>query len=199
MPHDSSIVIVAPQKVLKITAPDETRHALWLTALQYIVDSTKKVNANAWPDVLAARLMSLNPLLGGRKTGAASVPPPNTRLGVSLFADKPLPPSPPRLATASTVMTPPAVPRFSHHAQKESEGAMTTAESEGSMPGPAPSSKRSHSFKSENVELYTSSSERQAPQSPEKSQHQRPQTAEEPADDLEVDTMDMLVARIGKI
>ncbi|RMZ79660.1 hypothetical protein DV738_g3157, partial [Chaetothyriales sp. CBS 135597] len=121
LPHNESIVVVAPLQVLKITAPDETRHALWMTALQYLVDS-KKIPAQAWPDVLAARLSPLSstgdgvtksirppllpvlPLRSPARTlgvaGAATVTAETAVPGV-VNASKPLPPTPSSVAAAA--------------------------------------------------------------------------------------------------
>jgi Meiotic cell cortex C-terminal pleckstrin homology len=206
MPHDRSIVVVAPQKVLKITAPDSIRHSLWLTGLQYLVDSTKKVNNADWPDVLAARLASLNPLLDANNERPVpvklpvTVPSRDTALKSPFFVtEKPLPPSPPRLETASTmmIMTPPVVPRFSHHAQQPSEGVSSSvAESEGFVAEGAATSKRSESFKSKHVEPYTPSDQKHTPNT---HTEEDPAPADDPSDELAVDQMEMLVDRLADI
>lgn len=144
-PFDFSIVVVAPSKVLKVTAPDESRHNMWLTSLQYLVDSTKKVDARAWPDVLAARLALLTSPIGDMFT-SKPLPTPADEEPSSVL-DKPLPPSPPR-----TIMRPPSVPRFPEHARHISAGLSTTAES-----GLAPSEAGSKvvSVRSQQVEPCT--------------------------------------------
>ncbi|ETN41259.1 uncharacterized protein HMPREF1541_03194 [Cyphellophora europaea CBS 101466] len=135
-PYDYSIVVVAPSKVLKITAPDDTRHNMWLTALQYLVDATKKVNNDTWPDVLATRLALLTQPVEDLFATDKPLPTPRSRqedhpdARASVATDKPLPPSPPRIATASTAMKPPSVPRFVQHGREQSAGLSTTAETE---------------------------------------------------------------------
>jgi hypothetical protein len=198
--YDRSIVIVAPQKVVKVTAPDETRHALWLSALRYLVDSTRKVTADAWPELLAARLASLDTsqynlasqrtrlesrvTASGSATASGAIPSISHQPGVQ--GDKPLPPSPPRmLQTASSAMTPPAVPRFyfEHPPPSQSESppgpppplGKLRADSNDSSPraGPAgvaggSNGSEEKSFASGVAEGHTSSSDRQPPLSPTK-------------------------------
>ena len=55
IPFKRSIVIVAPSRIVKITAPDEERHRLWLTALRYIAESTVKLDEETWATELRAR------------------------------------------------------------------------------------------------------------------------------------------------
>ncbi|RMD43292.1 hypothetical protein DV735_g1831, partial [Chaetothyriales sp. CBS 134920] len=226
MPHTESIVVVAPLQVLKITAPDETRHALWMTALQYLVDS-KKVPAQAWPDVLAARLSPLSPSGDGV---IKSIRPPVL----------------PVLPLRSPVGTL-GVARAATHTQCNSEAELSTCNksdvSGGSLSPSVKSVKimngknNNHkSFQTENSDMYASGSERQGPSSLERSrqqqgqepgqeegsQHQheqrqllqpyehqqrehRPQEPEvatvtdDGTDDYEVDQMDELVAGLGNI
>ncbi|RMZ84075.1 hypothetical protein DV737_g1295, partial [Chaetothyriales sp. CBS 132003] len=162
MPHNESIVVVAPLQVLKITAPDETRHALWMTALQYLVDS-KNIPAHAWPDVLAARLSPLS------SVGGAVVKP----IRPSLL------PVPVRTPVGTL------------------SGELSMRKSEVSGVSPSPSLKSSKhgdnhkSFHSEHADMYTSSSERQAPLIS--------TVTDDGSDDYEVDQMDELVAGLGNI
>ena len=197
LPHDQSIVIVSPQKVLKITAPDETRHVLWLTALQFLVDSIKKVDDSNWPDVLAARLASMNSLIDTsiERRRVSTAPSRDNVQHVSHVTDKPLPPTPPVLATRSTVMTPPSVPSFSRHARQPSEGASSNTESQISVQSAAVS-RVSSSFKSENLEPHSRPAIEPEPADADEQHHT---SAEVPFNELGVDQIESLVDRLGMI
>ena len=140
IPFKRAIVIVAPQRVVKLTAPDEERHRMWLTALRYIADSTVKLGETQWAAELRARfeVLSVGDLsfpdiyphaagtildLQGTQTEHDSS---------NFFEEKPLPPSPPRStlsrSTKASAMTPPIVPRWFRHSKKRSEGMSTTAD-----------------------------------------------------------------------
>lgn len=162
-PFDYSIVIVAPSKVLKITAPDETRHNMWLTALQYLVDSTRKVDDASWPDVLAARLALLTQPMGALFD--KPLPSPTAfeapREPATSSMDKPLPPSPRDKAVISPIMRAPSVPRFSAHARDDSAAHSSAANSDAFGPVSEAPSKQESSFRSQNAEPYTPSDDQQ--------------------------------------
>jgi hypothetical protein len=150
IPFKRSIVIVAPQRIVKLTAPDELRHRMWLTALRYISNSTVKMDEEKWATELRARFEALS-------ASELSFPPDLDALGAggiledfdgshekrqkhvssNFFEEKPLPPSPPRstyqhsrTGTESTpAITPPAVPRWKHGKQR-SEGVSTIADTD---------------------------------------------------------------------
>lgn len=152
IPFKRSIVIVAPQRIVKLTAPDELRHRMWLTALRYIANSTVQMDEEKWASELRARFEALSAselsfppddILGAggliddfdrTKTGRTQIPS-------NFFEEKPLPPSPPRSTvqrsrseTESTpAITPPAVPRWQHGKQR-SEGVSTVEESDFRLP-----------------------------------------------------------------
>lgn len=195
-PFDFSIVVVAPSKVLKITAPDESRHNMWLTALQYLVDATKKVDDKGWPDVLAARLALLTQPLDDMFNTSKPLPRPIDEPRADLTINKPLPPSPPRSATASTAMRPPSVPRFPQHAREVSGGLSTTAESEAMAPSEAGSRKAASSVRSQRVEPY-SPSDKQISE-PRQSGQDDAHRGEERDDDNDTDVgqMDALLDRL---
>ena len=140
IPFKRSIVIVAPSRIVKITAPDEERHRLWLTALRYIAESTVKLDEERWAAELRARFEILNagdlsfPDIYPRAAGA-NLPPPDRQseqASPGFFEEKPLPPSPPRStlsrSTNTPAITPPAVPRWMKHGKQRSEGISTTAD-----------------------------------------------------------------------
>jgi hypothetical protein len=125
IPFKRSIVIVAPERIVKVTAPDEERHRMWLTALRYIAESTVKLDEDRWAaelrarfEVLSATDLSFPSEYEARAAGGLLPPPTNltTARAVSpnLFEEKPLPPSPPRstISRSTHAITPPAVPRW---------------------------------------------------------------------------------------
>ena len=140
VPFKRAIVIVAPQLVVKLTAPDEERHRMWLTALRYIADSTVKLDEEQWAAELRARFEVLSigdlsfPDINPQAAGAiVDLQGTQTKHDSSnIFEEKPLPPSPPRStlshSTKASAITPPAVPRWFRHSKKRSEGVSTTAD-----------------------------------------------------------------------
>jgi hypothetical protein len=162
-PFDYSIVVVAPSKTIKMTAPDENRHNMWLTALQYLVDSTRKVDDASWPDVLAARLALLTHQISPMfdEPLAAARPSTATDRRVQSATDKPLPPSPRDADVVSPIMRAPSVPRFSIHAREDSGGHSTTADSEALGHLSDRGSKAASSIRSQKAEPYTPSDEQQ--------------------------------------
>lgn len=140
IPFKRAIVIVAPQRVVKLTAPDEERHRMWLTALRYIADSTVKLDEEQWAAELRARFEVLGvgdlsfPDIDAHAAGAIlDLRGTQTKHNSSnFFEEKPLPPSPPRSmisrSTKGSAITPPAVPRWFRHGKKRSEGVSTTAD-----------------------------------------------------------------------
>jgi hypothetical protein len=198
-PFDFSIVVVAPSKVLKVTAPDESRHNMWLTALQYLVDSTKKVDDKAWPDVLAARLALLTSQV---EDMFKELPTPQEdqdqeqETEVRIY-DKPLPPSPPT-SEGPAIMRAPSVPRFPppQHGRQVSTGLSTTADSDAFAPS-GPGSIKSQraealSIRSQQAEPYTPSDEKR----PSESRHGGIRKKEDDAD-TDVDQMDALLDRMS--
>ncbi|KPI34889.1 uncharacterized protein AB675_2275 [Cyphellophora attinorum] len=151
MPYDYSIVVVAPSKVIKVTAPDEARHNAWLTALQYLVDATKKVTPESWPDVLAARLALLTQPTEALFGKESEIP---SRAGTPFIADKPLPPSPPpETSDQPPSMVPPSIPRLPFHARDNSNALSSMPDSADSLSDAG--SKAASSARSQRVEPYT--------------------------------------------
>ena len=116
IPFNKSIVILARQRIVKVTAPDEERHKLWLTALRYISESTVKLDDDRWATEMRARFevltsdlsipeRPLTPPLDEKVIRRDFVDRPDHRSG--FFEEKPLPPSPPE-----SFMRPPVVPRI---------------------------------------------------------------------------------------
>lgn len=192
-------MVVAPSKVLKVTAPDESRHNMWLTALQFLVDATKKVDDNGWPDVLAARLALLTSPLDDLFNTSKPLPTPIDETRTNLVTNKPLPPSPPRSATVSAAMRPPSVPRFPHHAREVSAGLSTTAESEAMAPSENGSKVAASSVRSQRAEPYTPSDDRK-PSELRQSTQDETRRGKEPEHDEDNDTdvgqMDALLDRL---
>lgn len=179
MPYHYSIVVVAPSKVIKVTAPDELRHSQWLTALQYLVDSTKKVTEESWPDVLAARLAFLTqPMDASFDEQRDEIP---TRAGTPFIADKPLP-EPPEERSTITSMVPPPVPRYTQHARE-------TSDESGPFSPISEYSKETRSIKSHRNEQYTLTEPK----------GKEPVAAEPDGvqDDLAVDQMEAILSRLN--
>ncbi|RMZ90839.1 hypothetical protein DV736_g1928, partial [Chaetothyriales sp. CBS 134916] len=220
MPHNESIVVVAPLQVLKITAPDETRHALWMTALQYLVDS-KNIPAHAWPDVLATRLSPLSSV-GAAGTRAMVIRPsllpvpirtPVGTLGAAAQAAS----ADPVVVVGSSSSIPSTRPNIIYGHDTASRAALLAPRTarfrrpavrvqERRVSGQSVAQHEEH----EHAEMYASSSERQPPGQllqPYEHQHRehRPQEQEvatvtdDGSDDYEVDQMDELVAGLGNI
>lgn len=185
MPFDYSIVVVAPSKVIKVTAPDELRHSQWLTALQYLVDSHKHVDLEAWPEVLAARLAYLTQPIEA-VFGKDSVLP--SRAATPYITDKPLPPSPPNERSVPTSMLPPSIPRLPYqHTRDKSTGLSTMPDSDDVSDY---GSKAASSLKSQKVEPYT-------PPLPEPKDKMTAKHVHGHINETAVDHMDALVSRLS--
>ena len=186
MPYNYSLVVVAPSKMIKLTAPDEMRHNQWLTALQYLVESNKKVTTEAWPDILAARLAYLTQPMEELFDEQMDV---HSRAGTPVIGEKPLPPSPPPERTSVPAsMVPPPVPRFPHHIRDQSAGLSTMPDSDYSDRG----SKAGSSIKSQRAEPYTPQMESKE-KMPAKLEFEQSQAMDQPA----MDHMEALLSRLS--
>lgn len=135
-PFTKSIVILTRQRIVKVTAPDEERHRLWMTALRYISESTVKLDEVNWAkdlrarfDVLAEDLSIPSETMLQEKLAMAyrDFEPRKEHMSMNFFQEKALPPSPPR-----SMMTPPAVPRIPSNIL-EASGALSVRHDSDSM------------------------------------------------------------------